>query len=179
VNRSAPRGAEFFEALADDPRRPPAAGYETECVLLGAAAAVAAAVGKSHLICLCTNAAEPLFPGSALPARACHVMSAGSYTPGMREVDAVAMGRFDVVVADTHEAMSVGDLAQAPGWSADGGGGTKRVLELGEVLGEGWEGGGGGLTFFNSVGHAAQDSAAAGFAGAAHAEKAGRGRGVA
>ncbi len=66
-------------------------------------------VGTADLICCCTNSSTPLFTGHNLKP-GCHINGVGSYTPSMQEVPEAAVQRA-LVVPDTEEALSVGDLS--------------------------------------------------------------------
>lgn len=128
----------------------------------------------AHVICTATTSSEPVFPGDAvLPGT--HVNGVGSYTKEMQEVDAALVSRAKVIV-DTRD----GALAEAGDLVIPLRKGILRREELGTELGEVVLGTRPGrtsadeITFFKSVGNAAQDLAVAGLAlGAAEREGAG------
>jgi len=120
-----------------------------------------AAVEGADVIVTATTSSHPLFPGDAV-APGTHVSGIGSYTPLMREVDSQLVRRATVVV-DTREAA----LAEAGDLLIPLGEGVIEedhiVAELGEVV-RGLHPGRtrpDEITFFKSVGNAAQDLAVA------------------
>ncbi|GMI49200.1 hypothetical protein TrCOL_g12562 [Triparma columacea] len=117
------------------------------------------AVGEADVVCLCTNSLEPIFPASWYKADG-HVNAVGGFTKDMREVDLEFLESCTAVVLDTETAMEVGDMLQGEGEVREGV--RSRCSLLPDVLKGEWEGGG-GRTFFKSVGWAAQDVAAGAF----------------
>lgn len=121
----------------------------------------ALAVEGAHVVVAATNSSVPVFPGLAVSAGA-HVNGIGSYTPEMQEVDEALVARATVFVDERGAALAeAGDLLVPlrKGLVTE----EDLLTELGEVsLGlhpgrtrddE--------VTFFKSVGNAAQDLAVA------------------
>lgn len=127
---------------------------------LEAAASAAEAVAGADVICAATTAEQPVVAGKWLSAGA-HVSGLGSYTPTMQEVDDETVRRARVVV-DSREAA----LAEAGDVIIPINAGLARreeIVELGEIL-LGRQPGRTSdeqITFFKSVGVAAQDLVAA------------------
>jgi ornithine cyclodeaminase/alanine dehydrogenase-like protein (mu-crystallin family) len=119
------------------------------------------AVSQADLVCTCTTATEPLFPGSAL-LRGAHVNAVGAYQPHAREVDTETVRRARVVVETRAAAMEeAGDLLIPIGEGAI----TADHIEadLGEVVrGQHVRDGEADITLFESVGLAFEDLAVAG-----------------
>lgn len=121
------------------------------------------AVRGAHVIVAATDSRAPVFPGDAVEPGA-HVNGIGSYTPEMREVDVELVARARLVVDSRESALAeAGDLIhplrQGRIREAD-------LTELGEVV-RGERPGRSSpeeVTFFKSVGSAAQDAALAGAA---------------
>ncbi|MDH3733739.1 MAG: ornithine cyclodeaminase family protein [Gemmatimonadota bacterium] len=122
----------------------------------------AEAVTGATLIVAATTSTTPVFDGSAVAAGT-HVNGVGSFKPEMQEVDLSVLTRARVVV-DQREAAweEAGDLI-VPLEAGEVG---RDIVdcELGEILNGDAPTGGDGheLTFFKSVGNAAQDVAIAG-----------------
>jgi ornithine cyclodeaminase/alanine dehydrogenase-like protein (mu-crystallin family) len=143
---------------------------------LEAAGSANAAVDGADVICTATNSATPVFDGRVLKPGA-HVSGVGSYTLAMQEVDAVTVSRARIFIDSREPALAeAGDLV-IPLRA-----GQTRVedwTELGAVV-AGLKPGRQSpddITFFKSVGNAAQDIAAAGQA-LAEARQRGLGREV-
>lgn len=118
-----------------------------------------AAVKGADVICTATTSGEPVFEGAEVDPGA-HVNGVGSFTPTTREVDDVLVGRARIVVDSMEAAMEeAGDII----------GPIRRNVvsraglygELGEVVNGRLAGRDDGeqITFFKSVGNAAQDLA--------------------
>ncbi len=111
------------------------------------------AVAAADLIMAATTATIPLFDGNLLKPGT-HVTGVGSFTPDMQEIDAVTVNRARVVV-DSREAClaEAGDIIKA---------GASIDAEIGEIVNGTWPGRQNEeeITFFKSVGVAAQDAAA-------------------
>lgn len=124
------------------------------------------AVTDADLICTCTTATEPLFPGSALRPGA-HVNAVGAYQPHAREVDTETVRRARVVVETRAAAMEeAGDLLIPIGEGAITG--DHIEADLGEVVrGRHVRDGEAEVTLFESVGLAFEDLAVAGALAAA------------
>ena len=117
------------------------------------------ALAEADIVCTATTSRTPVFDGRSLRPGT-HVNAVGAYTHEMREVDAETVRR-SVVVVDSRSGCSAeaGDLIAAMREGAVGG--PETWVELGSVLA--------GLatgrrspeeiTFFKSVGNAAQDVA--------------------
>ena len=120
------------------------------------------AVVGAHVIATATDSRQPVFPGELVEAGA-HVNAVGAFTPGMRELDAVLVGRAKVVVDSRATVMAeAGDLVQA---IDEGAFSLDRIhAELGQVVSGDRPGREDPheVTLFKSVGSAAQDVAAAG-----------------
>lgn len=118
------------------------------------AASSAEAVRQADLIMTATTATTPVFDGSAvLPGT--HITGVGSFTPEMQEIDASLIRRAYVVVDGREGAKAeAGDLIKADA-SID--------AELGEIINGDKPGRRDDeqITYFKSVGMAAQDAAAA------------------
>jgi len=112
------------------------------------------AVAAADIIMAATTATTPLFDGNLLKPGT-HVTGVGSFTPDMQEIDAVTVNRARVVV-DSREGCQAeaGDLIKA-----------NAVIdaEIGEIVNGTSPGrqSDDEITFFKSVGVAAQDAAAA------------------
>jgi ornithine cyclodeaminase len=121
----------------------------------------ARALAGAHVIVAATGSATPVFPGERVEPGA-HVNGVGSYTPAMQEVDEGVVTRARVVV-DTRE----GALAEAGDLVIPLRKGVVREEDLSTELGEVALGTRPGrtradeITFFKSVGNAAQDLAVA------------------
>jgi ornithine cyclodeaminase len=122
------------------------------------------AVAGAHVIVAATDSATPVFPGERVEPGA-HVNGVGSFTPAMQEVDETLVARARVVI-DTRE----GALAEAGDLILPLRKGLVREEDVNTELGEVVLGRRPGrtradqVTFFKSVGNAAQDLAVAGHA---------------
>ena len=133
-----------------------------------------AAVKAADIVAAATTSRSPLFDGRDLRPGT-HVTGVGAFTPDMREIDAATIGRARVIV-DSREAClaEAGDiiaaLAELPAEA-------EIEAEIGEIVNGSRPGRQNDeeITFFKSVGIAAQDAAAAGAVLAA-AEERGLGR---
>src|SRR5690606_20905105 len=121
-----------------------------------------AAVKASDVICTATNATAPLFDGAWLRPGAV-VTAVGAFRPDMRELDAEAVRRSQVVVDRVEAARSgAGDLIQA---EAEGACRWEVAVELGPLLLDPSRGAPEDRPWlFKSVGLAAQDAFMAGLA---------------
>lgn len=130
-----PKRCRFYSV---DGRAPAAAAAACELGLPSVAidaGEVGQAVAEADLILCCTSAPEPLFDGSLVRPGAC-VVAIGSHEPDRRELDAVLMGRAQVVVEDIATALrEAGDviLAIADGALAAADLTTIRQVVTGEV----------------------------------------------
>lgn len=119
------------------------------------------AVRGADLVITATNSPVPVFPGSSVP-DGCHVTAVGAYTPDTREVDEDVVRRARIVVDTRAGALEeAGDLLMA---RAAGAVGDDFIdADLGELVTGRKPGGRGGwpMTFYKSVGTAAQDLATA------------------
>jgi alanine dehydrogenase len=120
------------------------------------------AVREAMVICAATTSPTPVFDGADLQPGA-HINGVGSYTPGMQEVDCVTLQRASKIVIDSragalHEA---GDLIVAL---------ERGEIQLSDIYAEIGEIAAGlkpgrenkdEITYFKSVGNAAQDAAVA------------------
>lgn len=119
------------------------------------------AIEQADIICTATTSSTPVFDGSLLGAGT-HINAVGSYTPEMREVDATTLQRSQLFV-DEREAVlaEAGEIIQA---MAEGSLVADTPLrEIGAVIAGDAEGRSDddAITYFKSVGVAAQDAAAA------------------
>lgn len=137
-------------------------------VFLAADAAVA--VKKADIVVAATTSRVPLFDGNDLRPGT-HVTGVGAFTPEMREIDAATIGRARVIV-DSREAClaEAGDIIAA---MAENPAEAGISAEIGEIVNGSRPGrqNDDEITFFKSVGIAAQDAAAAGAVLAAAEEK--------
>ncbi|HSR42060.1 MAG TPA: hypothetical protein VLL48_07815, partial [Longimicrobiales bacterium] len=119
----------------------------------------AEAVRGAHVICTATTSSEPVFPGEAVEPGA-HVNGVGSYRPTDREVDDALVSRARIVVDSMEAAMEeAGDIIGPIRRNVISR--TKVHGELGEVVNGKKRGRSSDeqVTFFKSVGNAAQDLA--------------------
>jgi ornithine cyclodeaminase len=112
------------------------------------------AVRRADIILAATTSAAPLFDGRDVQPGT-HITAVGSFTPEMQEIDAALVQRARVVVDSRQSCMAeTGDIIKA---------GAVIAAELGEIV----NGRAPGrqddqeITFFKSVGLAAQDASAA------------------
>ncbi len=114
----------------------------------------AAALASAHLVMAATTTTTPLFDGNLL-SPGVHVTGVGSFTPDMQEIDANTVKRARVVVDSRKACLAeAGDIILA---------GASIDAEIGEIV-NGTQPGRVSdeeITFFKSVGVAAQDAAAA------------------
>lgn len=122
------------------------------------------AIRNADVICTATTSAEPVFDG-ALIRPGTHINAVGSFKPHVREVDFTTLQRAALIAVDTIEGAfsESGELIQA----VDGGHipREKVATEIGEIA-LGIKAGrvsSEDITFFKSVGNAAQDAAVARF----------------
>lgn len=131
-------------------------------VKVRAVASAHEAVQGADLICCCTNSPTPVFDGRDLQAGA-HVNAIGAYTPITRETDDETIRRVNRIVVDSratvaHEAgdlvipLNAGIISEQAIYAELG------KLVLGKKVGRERDD---EITFFKSVGNAAQDVAAA------------------
>jgi ornithine cyclodeaminase/alanine dehydrogenase-like protein (mu-crystallin family) len=120
-----------------------------------------AAVKAADIVVAATTSRRPLFDGRDL-GPGTHVTGVGAFTPEMQEIDPHTIGRARVVV-DSREAClaEAGDIIAAMAEITTE---TIDLTEIGEILGGSRPGrqSDAEITFFKSVGIAAQDAAAAG-----------------
>jgi ornithine cyclodeaminase len=120
------------------------------------------AVREAHVVCAATTSSTPVFDGADLPPGA-HVNGVGSYQPEMQEIDSTTLKRASKIVVDSREAAlaEAGDLIVAIER------GEIRVEDIYGEIGEIAAGLKAGresddeITYFKSVGNAAQDAAVA------------------
>lgn len=121
------------------------------------------AIEGADIICTATTSREPVFRG-ALVKDGAHINGVGSFTPRMREVDDDTVGRAGIFV-DSHEAAKTeaGELIRAVEMGLTN---PNDWTELGEVVVKSESGrqSDDQISFFKSVGLAAQDIAAAALA---------------
>ena len=112
------------------------------------------AIKAADIVITATTSKKPVFDGNDLTPGT-HITGVGSFTPEMQEVDAVGVNRATVFVDSRKSAMAeAGDLISAN---------AQIEAELGEVVNGSHPGrtSADEITFFKSVGLAAQDAAAA------------------
>lgn len=118
------------------------------------------AVAEADVICLATTAATPVLSGAAVRLGT-HVNAVGAFTTTTREVDTVFIQRAARLVVDERAAAEAeaGDLVIP--WSQGEGPGPAGWTEVGEIAAGLAAGrvGSDEITFFKSVGNAAQDVA--------------------
>jgi ornithine cyclodeaminase/alanine dehydrogenase-like protein (mu-crystallin family) len=151
----APRAAAVAELIAEmQPQLPD--------VELLAASSRSEALREAEVICAATNSAQPVFAGVDLKAGA-HINAIGAYQPTMREVDGATIARAAKIVVDERKAAlaEAGDLLQAIDE------GIICAADIHAEIGEIAAGRRPGrerddeITYFKSVGNAAQDVAVA------------------
>lgn len=120
------------------------------------------AVSQADVICTATTSKTPVFNGADIQAGV-HINGIGSFTPSMQEIDLETLRRATKIVVDAREAAraEAGDLiaAMQAGVIRE----TNIYAELGEIA-AGLKAGretAEEITFFKSVGNAAQDVAVA------------------
>lgn len=121
------------------------------------------AVDGADVVCVATTATEPVVHGAQLFEGA-HLNGVGSFTPAMREVDGVAIGRARIVVDSREAALAeAGELIKAVDKGLTD---PADWIELGEIVSGAAPGRESDteLSFFKSVGLAVQDMAAAALA---------------
>ncbi len=125
------------------------------------AAASREAVAEADIVCCATTSATPVFADADLRPGT-HINGIGSFLPNMQEVPAATVARARVVVDQRAAAWAeAGDLVQArAGGLIDEGHVAAELgdLVLGRVPGRTYDD---EITFFKSVGNAAQDAAVA------------------
>ncbi len=112
------------------------------------------AIKAADIVITATTSKKPVFDGNDLTPGT-HITGVGSFTPEMQEVDVVGVNRATVFVDSRKSAMAeAGDLISAN---------AQIEAELGEVINGSHPGrtSADEITFFKSVGLAAQDAAAA------------------
>ena len=131
----------------------------------------AQAVADADVVCTATTSPTPVFPGLALPPGA-HVNAVGAFTASTRETDDDLVRRARLVCDERHAAQEeAGDLVIP--WRAGRIGGPETWTELGLIAAgrAPSRATGDEVTFFKSVGNAAQDMAVAAVAVAAAAAR--------
>lgn len=106
INRARERAEDLRRRLSED-----VAGDDVEVLAraLDDRDGVEEAVRRASILVTATNSSTPLFPGEWAPP-GCHVVSVGSYTPDMTDLDQTLVDRCRVVL-DTREGVEVGDFA--------------------------------------------------------------------
>jgi ornithine cyclodeaminase/alanine dehydrogenase-like protein (mu-crystallin family) len=133
----------------------------SECELVAARSA-SETVRAAEVICTVTTSPTPVFAGADLQSGA-HVNSIGAYTPEMQEVDSVTLRRAAKIVIDSRQGAltEAGDLLIAL---------REGAIQMSDIYGELGEIAAGlkagresddEITYFKSVGNAAQDAAIA------------------
>jgi ornithine cyclodeaminase len=151
------RRRENVEALIADMQ--PRLGPSVELL---AAESPSQAMREALVICAATTSSTPVFNGADLQCGA-HVNGVGSYKPEMQEIDCATLKRASKIVVDSREAAlaEAGDLIVAI---------ARGEIKLDDIHGEIGEIAAGlkagrenddEITYFKSVGNAAQDAAVA------------------
>jgi ornithine cyclodeaminase len=150
-NRTRKRAEKLRDELMNDPET---SNLECSIVTLDEERRIKEIVGKADIIVTATNTAFPLFDWSWVN-NDCHINGVGSYLPSTEEVDSVFVRDHCITVADTIEALDVGDLKELDGRS------DNFVGLLGDLLSGkvtlGHRAGSNKRTFFKSVGTSVQD----------------------
>lgn len=68
-------------------------------------------VENANILCTAINSTSPIFNWNWI-AHSCHINGVGSYNENMEEIDSTFIRDRCIVVADTEEALSVGDLSK-------------------------------------------------------------------
>lgn len=129
---------------------------------LCAAHSAAEAVRQAHVICTATTSRTPVFDGADVQPGT-HINAIGAYTPEMQEVDCTTLQRAAKIVIDSRAGAlaEAGDLLMAL---------ERGAIQLSDIYGELGEIAAGlkpgresddEITYFKSVGNAAQDAAIA------------------
>jgi len=134
---------------------------ETTSARIAVSDSADAAVSVADVVCAATTSQQPVFSGAVLKPGT-HINGVGSFTPDMREVDTLTLQR-SLIVVDSREAImnEAGELIHA---LKSGAIASEAVqTELGEIINGDKPGRtrADQITFFKSVGLAAQDAAAA------------------
>jgi ornithine cyclodeaminase len=151
------RRRENVEALIADMQ--PRLGPSVELL---AAESPSQAVREAQVVCAATTSSTPVFNGDDL-APGAHINGVGSYKPEMQEIDCATLKRASKIVVDSREAAlaEAGDLIVAI---------ARGEIKLDDIHGEIGEIAAGlkagrasddEITYFKSVGNAAQDAAVA------------------
>ena len=126
-----------------------------ETLLLDQSEGIRAAVKRASVIVTATNSATPLFQGCWVPS-GCHLVSVGSYTPDMQELDNTIVNRCQIIY-DTPEALQVGDLKHLSPENSQNLIGLLGDIMADPTLMESHRSADLGCTLFKSVGTAIQD----------------------
>ncbi len=151
------RRREQVEAMIEELR--PQLGASIEMLQAGSPSQ---AVREAHVICAATTSSTPVFDGADLRSGA-HVNGVGSFRAGMQEIDCVTLQRASKIVIDSREGAltEAGDLIIAI---------ERGEIQLSDIYAEIGEIAAGlkagredddEITYFKSVGNAAQDAAVA------------------
>lgn len=148
-------------AMAGELERHPEIGIDDRRCSVEVAPSLESACGRADIISCATTATSPIVQGAWLRPGV-HLDLVGAFTPGMREVDDVAVQRALLVVDDRQAAFrEAGDILQPLANGAI----TRDHLraDLRAILGGTHPGRGRAedITMFKSVGHALEDLAAA------------------
>jgi ornithine cyclodeaminase len=108
VNRSLGRANDLRETLMT---RPEMQHINFKVVLFGMEQEFKSSVENANIICTAINSTSPIFNWNWIT-HSCHINGVGSYNENMEEVDSTFVRDRCVVVADTKEALSVGDLSK-------------------------------------------------------------------
>jgi ornithine cyclodeaminase len=141
------------------------AAMQPQCgadIELRAANSPAQAVREAQVICTATTSSTPVFNGADLQPGT-HINAIGSFNPGMQEVDSLTLQRAAKIVIDEHVSAhaEAGDILTAV---------AQGALQWADIYGEIGEIAAGlkagretsdEITYFKSVGNAAQDAAVA------------------
>lgn len=109
VNRSASRANDLVRLMRAKEGQNRLDPIEIDVVALGDRESVQHAVRRADIICTATNTTTPLFDGAWVKPGT-FLSGVGSYTAFMEEIDSKFIQSRCLVVADTIEALQVGDL---------------------------------------------------------------------
>jgi len=150
-NRTQKRAETLRDSLRNDPDT---AHLEYSIATLDQETVLKETVGNADIIVTATNTAFPLFDWSWVNSN-CHINGIGSYMSSSEEVDSVFVRDHCITVADTIEALDVGDLKLLDGSSENFAGLLGDLLNGSVTLGDSAISN--KRTFFKSVGTCVQD----------------------
>lgn len=108
VNRSKPRANKLRDLLQLNPK---VQHIDFKVVTFDEKESFKKAIKSANIICTAINSTSPIFDWSWVT-QSCHINGVGSYNPNMEEIDCDFIKDRCIVVADTAEALNVGDLCK-------------------------------------------------------------------